>query len=120
VEHNKIKKERNVMKKLRFLDRQAGYSLASLGLLLGTILPGVVPAFASADTLDSRSVSMSTAATGATAEYTVNFTAHGSFKSFIIDWCSDSPVIGEDTCAAPTGMDASSLGTVTVKEGATI
>ena len=53
------------MKSVRFFDRRAGYSLGAIGLLLGMVLPGVFPAFASAANLTSRSITLSNSSAGA-------------------------------------------------------
>lgn len=99
------------MKSLRFLDRRAGFSLASLGLLLGVIAPTLVPAFASAGTVTTRSIKMSSAVPGETGvTYTLTFTPATTTQAtggFIVDFCGESPLINT-TCTAPTGMDASS------------
>jgi len=96
------------MKSLRFLDRRAGYSLASIGMLLGVVVPSVIPAFASAATLTTRSIAMSSSVAAATgADYSVTFTPSGaSWQHAVIDWCLDSPVIGQNTCTDPVGFDA--------------
>jgi hypothetical protein len=110
---NKNNKRKTKMKSLRFLDRRAGYSLASIGMLLGVISPAVIPAFVSADTLSSRSIEMSSSDADATAKYTITFTPTADFQNLVIDWCSDSPIVGNSTCAAPTGFDAKTGVTLT-------
>jgi len=96
------------MKSIRFLDRRVGFSLASIGLLLGMVAPAVVPAFASAAQITSRSISLSTSAKDATdVSYEVKFTAaQAGANAFVLDFCNDSPIPGQ-TCTAPTGFDAS-------------
>jgi hypothetical protein len=97
------------MKSSRLLDRRLGFSLASLGLLFGSMAPALVPAFASAATLSSRSIAMTSSASDASGvKYTIKFTPVSSFQNLVIDWCSDSPIIGEDPCTAPTDFDADS------------
>lgn len=100
------------MKSLRFLDRRAGFSLGAIGLLLGVIAPTVMPAFASADLLASRSITMSSSTAGATdTSYVVKFTSpagisgvtSGSEGGVVIEFCSNTPLIGS-TCDHPTGM----------------
>lgn len=96
------------MKSSRLFDRRAGFSLASLGLLLGLVVPSVIPAFASASQLASRSIQLSNSAAGATGvSYQVSFTPSAAFQTVVIDFCSDSPVVGQ-TCTAPGGFDVSS------------
>jgi hypothetical protein len=97
------------MKSMRVFNYRAGYLAASAALLLATFLP----AFASADQVTSRSIQLSSASVNATAvSYTVNFTATKAAGAFVLDFCSDSPVIGQ-ACAAPTGFNASTVATAT-------
>jgi hypothetical protein len=97
------------MKSLRFIDRQAGYGLSAIGLLVAMVAPGLVPAFASADVVTDRSIQLSSAATSAqNVTYNVTFTpATAGATQILIDFCNNSPVIG-DACTPPTGFDASS------------
>ena len=100
------------MKLSRLLDRRAGYGLASLSILLSMVAPAVIPAFASAALLSTRSITMSSSAKDATGvSYAVAFTGTASISAtasaeggVIIDFCSDTGVLG-DTCTAPTGLD---------------
>lgn len=104
------------MKSLRFLDRRVGYSLASLGMLLGVAAPSLVPAFASASQVTSRSVKMSSSiADDSGVDYTVTFTPSTTEATGHVDlfFCNDSPIVGQ-TCTAPSGFDIS---TVTLGSG---
>lgn len=112
------------MRLKKLLDRRAGYSLASLGLLLSLAAPAVIPAFASAATLSQRSITMSTSAVNATGvSYNLKFTgttAIGATEDneggIIIDFCSNSSVIEDaNGCDAPTGMDTSGVSVSDVK-----
>lgn len=101
------------MKSFRFLDRRAGYSLASLGLLLGLIVPSAFPAFAAASgQLDSRSISMSSsAADAAGVTYELKATTESSISAtggLIIEFCSDSPLISL-SCTHPSGLNISTV-----------
>ena len=101
------------MKSLRFLDRRAGYSLASLGMLLGIASPAVIPAFASAAQVTSRSIELSNSAAGATnVGYTVKFTTVAAAGAFVLDFCKDSPIYGQ-TCVAPDDLDVTGVTTAT-------
>jgi hypothetical protein len=96
------------MKKIGFLDRRVGSIGMSFAVLLGVLVPGLVPMAVSADVLQSRSVAMtSTSADASGVNYTISFTAAHTFGSVIVDFCSDSPLRGE-TCTAPTGFNAAS------------
>lgn len=105
------------MKSLRFLDRRTGYSLSAIGLMLGMVVPNLIPAFASAGNLTQRSIQMSSAVTGDKADgqgvsYKLTFTPTTSTVSannggIVVDFCSDTPLI-TTTCTAPTGFTAAS------------
>lgn len=75
---------------------------------------------ADASTAANRSIEMSDAGasggtitsgpgSGANVSYSISFDIAGSYtmKSYVVDFCSDSPLIG-DTCTAPTGLSLSS------------
>ncbi|HSX05578.1 MAG TPA: hypothetical protein VLF69_03875 [Candidatus Saccharimonadales bacterium] len=97
------------MKSLRFLDRRAGYSLGAIGLLVGMVAPAVFPAFASAGQLSSRSVEMSSSKQNDTGvKYTISFTPTATYGAFVVDFCGDSPIIGDSSCTTPTSFSVSS------------
>lgn len=102
------------MKSLRFIDRQAGYGLSALGLLVAMVAPGLVPAFASADVVTNRSIQLSSAVTSAqNVTYALEFTAAtANATQILVDFCSNTPVVG-DTCTPPTGFSASGATTST-------
>ncbi len=110
------------MKSIRFLDRRLGFSFAAVGVLFGMVAPSLLPAFASAATLSSRSMAMSSSASAATGvSYDLTFTAGTSITSgggVAIEYCSNSPLIG-DACTAPTGFDASAATLTDVKVATT-
>ncbi len=112
------------MKNIKLFDRRVGFSLGALSILLGTVTPAVVPAFASADNqLTGRAVTMSNASKGSVADgqnvtYTIKFTTAGSGTrtNVSVQFCSNSPLItAGNLCTAPAGMnlnlaDAAALG----------
>lgn len=103
------------MKSVRFLNRQVSSSLTAFALLLSLALPGLVPVLASAAQVTNRSIALSNSAAGATGvSYDVNFTVGGSGAAgaYMIEFCNDSPVIGQ-TCTAPSGFSATSVATST-------
>jgi len=110
------------MKSIRLLDRRAGYSLASIGLLLGMVAPAVLPAFASAALLTSRSITLSNSAADASSvSYNVKFTAPGNIGAtggseggVIIGFCSDTPLTGAP-CTMPSGFSTSGVAVTGVK-----
>lgn len=99
---------------LRFSDRRVISTLASLGLLVGMVLPAVVPSFASAAEVTDRSVEMSSTAVSATGvKYTVSFTpVAATAAGFVIDFCEDTPLVG-NSCTQPSGMSTTGVGTST-------
>lgn len=98
------------MKSLQWLDRRIGYIIASVGILFGIIAPSALPVFASAAALDSRSITMSSAAAGATGvSYELKATTGTDIDAsggLIVQFCSDSPLVGTN-CTAPTMSVAS-------------
>lgn len=90
-----------------FVDKQKSYLVAAFALLVAFIAPSIV--FAAQVT--ERSVALSSSSAGATAvEYTVKFTPESSATEVVLDFCSNSPLIGS-TCTPPTGFN---LGAATV------
>lgn len=88
---------------LRLPSRRTGYVAATFMLLFATI----TSAFASAAQVTERSIELSSSTAGATGvTYKVNFTPVSNAAAVVIDFCSDSPLIGE-TCTAPTGLNVS-------------
>lgn len=68
----------------------------------------VLPHFASAAQVGTRSMTMSTSATSQTASYKLTFTPASNFQELVVDFCSDTPFIGA-TC----NFDAATVPTVT-------
>lgn len=105
------------MKSLRFLDRRTGNRIASIVLVLGTLVPSLIPAVSFAATVSSRSITLSSATANASnVDYDVNFTIPATdgteVAAFVVDFCSDSPLVGQ-TCTAPGGFDTSNADTDT-------
>lgn len=88
--------------------------LATLAALsVATLGQAFMPALVSADQVSDRSVSLSSAVKDATdVTYNVTFTPVTSAAAFVVEFCSNSPLIGE-ACTAPADMDASGAGTST-------
>jgi hypothetical protein len=92
------------MKSFLKIDRHVGYLLTAFAFLAAVVSPGLLVANASADVLQSRSIQLSTASPDATSvKYLVSFdasdNASGSAAAFIVDFCSESPLLGS-TCTA--------------------
>lgn len=101
------------MKKIQFFDRRAVNMTLALAMLLGIIAPALSPVGVSAGLMTSRKIVMSSSAISATdVDYELTFTPETSAASgvVIIEFCDDSPIIGQ-ACGAPTGFDASAAST---------
>lgn len=78
-------------------------------LLLAALISSVV----SADALSTRSITPSSSSISAEGvEYTVKFTPAAAAGAFVIDFCSNTPLLGQ-SCTAPTNMDVSAATTST-------
>jgi hypothetical protein len=90
------------MRSFRILNRRAG----SLGIAFALFLGVIAAPFASAATVTARSIALSNSTASAPGvAYTVNFTSVAGAGAVVIDFCSDSPLLGQ-TCTAPAGMNA--------------
>lgn len=80
------------MKSLRVFDGHLRYAVLAVTL----VLAAVVPAFASAAQLTERSVALSSSSKAATGvSYDFNFTAATTAGAVVVEFCSDTPLIGE-------------------------
>ena len=77
----------------------------------------VLPFIASALTLTERSIEMSSSSVGATSTYTVNFTAEQGAVAFLVDFCKNTPLIGQDCTAV--GDDFTAAGATSTEPGFT-
>ena len=89
------------MKSLRILNRQVGLFAAAGALLLAV----VVPTIAAAAQLTERSIALSSSSKAATGvNYEIKFkTGSVAAAGAIIDFCEETPIIGQD-CSTPTGF----------------
>lgn len=93
---------------IKLFDRRAKLIVAAFAMLLGTIVPALV----SADQVTTRSIELSSSSTQATnVTYTVNFTPVHDAEAFIVDFCTVTPLYGED-CTTPAGFNVGSLSAV--------
>jgi hypothetical protein len=84
-----------------------------VALLFATVAPALVPSLAAAATVTERSIALSSSSKSATGvTYTVNFKPTVNAGAFVVDFCSDTPVIGE-ACTAPTGFSIASASSST-------
>ncbi len=105
-------------KNLLSVARKTSAVIASLALIAGGILPLILNASAEAGTISTRSIKLSSAAPSAAGvSYQLTFTPVTTTQELIVDFCSDTPLIGT-TCAFAastvpnvTGVTAS-VGTV--------
>lgn len=68
----------------------------------------------SAATVTQRSIELSNSSASATGvTYRVSFRSAGAAGAFVVDFCSNTPVIGQP-CTAPTGFNASNAASETV------
>jgi hypothetical protein len=96
----------------RLFDRRAGYIVAAFAVLLAAILPSL--AFAAQAT--ERSIQLSSTSVNATGvTYTVNFKSVSGAGAFVVDFCENTPLLGE-ACTSPAtshGFSATSAASTT-------
>lgn len=102
---NHQEKVGDIMTFLKPINRRVGSLFAVAALVLATVTPGLVPAFASAAQVTERSVALSSSSRGAgDVTYTVEFTpATAGGAATLLEFCTNTPLIGED-CVAPAGF----------------
>ncbi len=106
---NEAVRERSVNSS-RVLNRRVGYVAIIVFILLLTF---VMSALASASLVTERSIEPSSSSVSATnVTYGVNFTSVDAANAFVIDFCSNTPLIGQ-TCTSPTGFDVSAADATT-------
>lgn len=77
---------------------------AVVGLLAGIVIPLARTNSVYAAQVTSRSIQMSRSTPGATGvTYKVTFTSVATAQSLVVDFCDESPIIGQ-TCTLPAGM----------------
>lgn len=85
----------------KLLDRRVGSIVTAAALVFTMALPGLV----SAAQVTERSIELSSSSVSATAVgYNMHFTSVDEADAFVVDFCSNSPLYGED-CTTPTGFD---------------
>ena len=101
------------MTSLKTANRRVGSFFAVAALVLATITPGLVPAFASAAQVTERSVALSSSSKQAdNVTYSVTFKPVASAGAYAIEFCSNSPIV-DTACTAPAGLDVTSPSTAT-------
>lgn len=105
----------------RVLDRHTRSVAAAVGLLLATLAPAIVPAFAAADLVTDRSITLSSSAKNATAvSYEVTFTAVNTAGAVVVEFCSNTPLIGESCTSPATTPGGFTAASATASGGAVI
>lgn len=97
--------------------KRAGFGVAAALLTAAVLTPALVqPSKASAAQVTSRKIVIGSSATSAATTYALTFTPVTTAQELIVDFCSNSPLVG-DTCSftaatVPTvGVPVSSVGT---------
>ncbi|MEO7904292.1 MAG: hypothetical protein ABIR91_00695 [Candidatus Saccharimonadales bacterium] len=97
------------MNSFKVMEYRVSYIVAAAALLFAVMVPAIV----AAASVTERSIELTSSSISATnVTYKVNFTPAATAGAFVVDFCSNSPVIGE-TCTAPTGFDSSAAGSTT-------
>lgn len=110
---NHKEKVGDIMTSLKNANRRVGSLFAVAALVLATITPGLVPAFASAAQVTNRSVQLSSSSKEATnVTYQVDFKAVAAAGAFVVEFCENSPLIGA-ACDAPVGLEVGGASTTT-------
>lgn len=97
------------MNSIKLISQRVGYVVAAGAVALSIVLPVVV----SAAQVTERSVALSNSSAGSdNVSYQINFTSVGAAGAFLVDFCSNSPLVGQD-CTAPAGFSATSAASTT-------
>lgn len=84
-----------------------------IGLSVTMVVALLLPVLAGAAQATNRSIGLSSSSVSASnVSYEVKFTPASSAGAFVVDFCSDSPLIGQ-TCTAPTGFNATTAASAT-------
>lgn len=93
------------MTSLKTVNRRVGSLFAVAALVLATVTPGLVPAFASAAQVTERSVQVSSSSAGAEGvEYKIGFKPLTAATAVVLDFCEQSPLVGS-ACTGKAGFD---------------
>jgi hypothetical protein len=91
----------------RNLIRRPAALVSALALTLGVVAPALVGSVASAGQVSTRFIKISDATPSATGvQYNVSFkpSTTANIGGIVVDICSDSPIIGNTTCAYPAAF----------------
>ncbi|MBI3889427.1 hypothetical protein HY312_02535 [Candidatus Saccharibacteria bacterium] len=88
------------MNSFRILDRR----WVSVAAVFALLIASIIPALAFAAQVTERSIALSNSSADMdNVTYQVNFTAPAAAGAFVVEFCSNSPLIGS-SCTAPAGM----------------
>lgn len=96
--------------------RRKAYAIVAVAVAATTGLSALVPQFASAGQATERIVKLSNSTPGATSvSYEVSFkpTSGANVGGIVVDFCADSPIIGNTSCTYPSSFDLGATPTVT-------
>ncbi|MFA5003722.1 MAG: hypothetical protein WC498_00370 [Candidatus Saccharimonadales bacterium] len=109
----------NIASKFSALRRPV-LTIVALVLSMSGALPALLGGTAYAGQVTTRSIQLSNSTPSATGTtYNVSFkpTATGTVGGIVVDFCSDSPIIGSTNCTAPAGMTIGASPSVTITSG---
>ena len=76
-----------------------------MAMVVALLVAAVTPALVQAAQVTDRSIELSSSSVSATnVTYSVNFKSVGAAGAFVVDFCSNTPLYGED-CDTPTDFD---------------
>jgi hypothetical protein len=96
--------------------RRKAYAIVAVVVAATTGLSALAPQFAAAGQATARTVQLSNSTPSATGvSYQVSFkpTSTTNVGGIVIDFCADSPIIGNTSCTYPTNFDLGATPTVT-------
>lgn len=101
------------MTSFKLFNQRSVSVVALFGVLLSTVASAVVPTLAFAAQVTERSVEMSSSVKGATGvSYEINFKPAAAGAGFIVEFCTDSPLIGAACDDPGSTMNLGSVGFV--------
>lgn len=89
--------------------------LSIIALFVAAVVPALLIGRADAASITSRKITMSTSKWSATSvTYSVSFNVSsswsGNLDGVVVDFCDNTPIIGDTTCTAPTGFNVGTGG----------
>lgn len=89
---------------MRLQGSHVRYMIVAGVLAIATVIAGIAPAIVAAAQLSERSIALSSSSKAATnVEYNVSFTATKTAAAVVLDFCSNTPLLGE-ACTKPAGL----------------